>query len=255
MKFFEQVSSIDIQNKLSAFVQPIVNARTHTVVGLEVLLRYRVTNTNGSTSYISPDYILNQIESIAEYNLISVRLFQIVSDYLHRVGSKEIDQFKSLSFISFNIVAHQLLSVNFVSEVLKFRENISSCTDLVLELVEGHGAELNDGVIESIENLSNHGVKFGIDDFGHDSLSLKYIESLQCSILKMDKELSVIYNGGLMYEKTIKSLVFLASILNVKLIAEGVETKEQLKLLQQCGVNDVQGFYYARPCPLTNYAL
>ncbi|MEG0866457.1 MAG: EAL domain-containing protein [Hafnia sp.] len=248
-----KVIDVDIQNRLSAFVQPIVNASTQNTVGVEILLRYSITNADGTNSYASPDYLLNQIRSINGYNLISTKLFHIVSDYFQSSQSPRVKMINSWSFISFNIIAFQLQSESFINEIIDFRKRMPSCIDLVLELVEGYGAELSDSIIESIERLSVHGVKFGLDDYGHESISLKYVESLRCSLLKMDKELSVIYKGALMYENTIKSLVFLTSMMNVRLIAEGVETEEQLNLLKKCGVEDIQGFYYAKPSPLATY--
>ncbi|HEE9874867.1 TPA: EAL domain-containing protein [Citrobacter braakii] len=123
--------------------------------------------------------------------------------------------------------------------------------DTVLELIEGYGSELSDEEIQVVDNLSEKGINFAIDNFGCESLYIKYMEILRIFILKIDTELVLVNDGQLGYDKTIKALVLLATLLDITLVAEGIESPMQLIRLEECGVSNIQGFYFAKPYPLS----
>lgn len=235
----------NILDEVSAFVQPIINIKSGMPIGLEILLRRKAKNGEG---YTSPETILEKTTSLEDHNAITLRLLEIVSGYRRYVHDQNVHQ--EPSFISLNIIAEQLACPTLVEKLIQFQQALPEGTDLLIELLEGHGKDLNDGIKSTIVSLSNYGIKFGIDDFGNNSICLKYLEALHLNVLKMDISMACIKGGKLLFEKTIQSLVYLAKRMNVLLIAEGVETKEQLILLQACGVQNVQGFYFKKPYPL-----
>lgn len=237
-------------DEISAFVHPIINIKSRLAIGLEVLLR-RKEKTGFSWS--SAESILANVNSLNEYTAITMRLLDLVSE---DIVSRSIQiPVKRTMFISFNIIAGQLTDPNLVARLIRFQDELPKGINLLIELLEGNGTELAKDITDIILTLTRHGIKFGIDDFGNNSLCLKYLEALHLDVLKIDISMACVSQGRLIYEKTIQSLVHLAKKLNILLIAEGVETKEQLLLLSECGVENVQGFYYTRPYPLETVLL
>lgn len=232
-------------DEISAFVHPIINIKSRLAIGIEVLLR-RKEKTGAYSS--SAESMLINVKSLDEYNAITLRLLDLVSE---GIASRTFDNaMKRSMFVSFNIIARQLTDPRLVARLIRFQSELPHGIHLLVELLEGNGTELTGDITDIITALTRYGIKFGIDDFGNNSLCLKYLEALHLDVLKIDISMACVIQGRLIYEKTIQSLVHLAKKLNILLIAEGVETKEQLILLSNCGVENVQGFYYTRPYPL-----
>lgn len=234
------------KKSLSAFVQPIVDTYSGQAVGIEVLLRYRLED-NDQCHYLPPDSLLDELNTADEFNAVTIGLFQLVATHMQAIKSS------SISFITFNIIPQQLVCRKFVDEVKAFKQSMPPNVSLILEVVEGYGARLDTDIRKSIRQLSEHDVFFAIDDFGNKSLSLRYIKHPQFSLLKLDKSLAAISKGKLNFEKMIKTMVAITNRFNVKLVVEGVETEKQLTLLQRCGVQHFQGFFYAKPCHIKEY--
>lgn len=241
--------SMDYANKkksLSAFVQPIVNTYSEQTIGLEVLLRYRCEN-NDQCHYVSPVSALKELNTVKEFNSVTICLFRLVIPHMQAIKNS------SISFLTFNIIPQQLVCDDFVNEVAMFKQLMPSGVNLILEVIEGYGVYLDVNIRRSMNQLSEHNVFFAIDDFGNKSLALRYIKQPQFSLLKLDKSLAAMSQGKLDFEKAIKSMVTITNKLGVKLVVEGVETQRQLTLLQRCGVQNFQGFFYARPCHIKEY--
>ncbi|BDH44718.1 hypothetical protein TUM12370_07620 [Salmonella enterica subsp. enterica serovar Choleraesuis] len=228
--------------EISAFVQPIVNIGTGLPIGLEVLLR---GNGKDGETYVPAKTFLKNLTSLDDYNVVTMRMLDLVTGEANQVSLGSA--LTGISFVSFNLIAGQLSCPELVKQLINFHKKLPHGINLVIELLEGYEADLKKEIVEVIKYLSSHGVKFAIDDFGNNSIDLEYLNSLNLNILKMDICMAGVHHGRLIFEKTIESLVSLADKMNVLLIAEGVETKEQLALLTECGVENIQGFYYSKP--------
>lgn len=105
-----------------------------------------------------------------------------------------------------------------------------------------------------IQRLRNKGFMILIDDFGSGYSSLNMLKDVQADVLKMDIKFfdlnTTNYDKGI---SIIKSVIDLSHNMKVPVIAEGVETKNQIDILKELGLNYVQGFYYYRPIPIEDY--
>ncbi len=139
-----------------------------------------------------------------------------------------------------------------VQNILKKHELPPEC--LELELTESIFIEETESTIEKLKQIKKLGVQISIDDFGQGYSGLSYLSHLPIDRLKLDR---VFVQKNLENSPTsiiVKSIIKLAHSLRLKVIAEGVETKEQLALLKQQQCDEVQGFYYSKPVSHTNIA-
>jgi len=120
---------------------------------------------------------------------------------------------------------------------------------LEIEITETAAIRNIKAVAETLVALKNVGVKIAIDDFGIEYASLGYIKDLPIDIVKIDKCFIDEIGCNPKAEAILVTMVSLANNLGIQLIAEGVETKEQLSFLTSIGCDVIQGFYFYRPMP------
>lgn len=122
---------------------------------------------------------------------------------------------------------------------------------LVLELTERDA--LLDVDYRLMRELHRKGVKLAIDDFGTGNSSLSWLEKLRPDVLKIDKSFTAAIGTDAVNSTVTDIIIALGQRLNIELVAEGVETREQAQYLRGHGVQALQGFLFARPMPLHDF--
>jgi EAL domain-containing protein (putative c-di-GMP-specific phosphodiesterase class I) len=164
------------------------------------------------------------------------------------------DEGKKLISISINVSALQLKSDDFVHEVKSAIESFEiNPKYLELELTESaimHNSEESMKILHSLRSL---GVKLVIDDFGTGYSSLSYLKRFPLDTLKVDKS----FVSDIPYDRDdtaiTKVIVEMGHILNFDIVAEGVETQEQLEFLQSIGCDIYQGYLESRPVSVSEF--
>jgi len=121
---------------------------------------------------------------------------------------------------------------------------------LELEITESLSMENVEQSIETLQNLKMMGICLAIDDFGTGFSSLSYLSRFPLNTLKIDRSFIMVLNGRPDGQAIVSTIVQLAQTLGLNVIAEGVETEEQLDFLRTKGCDQVQGFLLARPMPV-----
>jgi diguanylate cyclase (GGDEF)-like protein len=152
--------------------------------------------------------------------------------------------------LSVNVSVHQLHDPGFVDQVLRvLAETGADPQRLKLELTESALAQNIDEIIDKMRQLRAHGVMFSLDDFGTGYSSLSYLKRLPLQQLKIDGSFvrDVITDAS---DATLaRTIVTLAREFGLEVIAEGVETQEQCRFLEDNGCHDYQGYLFGRPVP------
>lgn len=150
--------------------------------------------------------------------------------------------------LAINVSARQFQEPESADMIVRILEETSldpSC--LELELTESLLMVNAEHVIQSLVKLKDIGVKLAIDDFGTGFSSLEYLRRLPLDILKIDQSfVRDVSNHG---TALISSIISLADKLRLRVIAEGVETEEQLTFLRKLGCDNMQGYFFSRPIP------
>ncbi|WP_082081554.1 EAL domain-containing protein [Methylocucumis oryzae] len=125
--------------------------------------------------------------------------------------------------------------------------NALSGTSIVVEITEGMLLDNNPMIIEQFNSLRDHNIQVALDDFGTGYSSLAYLKKFDIDYLKIDQ--SFVRNLDSQSEDGVlcEAIIVMAHKLGIKVIAEGVETLEQFRLLKDMGCDFGQGYYFSRP--------
>jgi EAL domain-containing protein (putative c-di-GMP-specific phosphodiesterase class I) len=125
---------------------------------------------------------------------------------------------------------------------------------LEVEVTESCMMQDSEKVAQEIAAIKSLGVRISVDDFGTGYSSLSQLQRLDLDVLKVDRAFTQALNDGKQGEAFFMTIVSMAHILDMQVVAEGVETLEQLTTLQGLGCNEVQGYFISRPVPASNAA-
>ncbi len=159
------------------------------------------------------------------------------------------EQGKHISHIAVNVSSRQFRQAGFVQQVKQILlEAGLEAERLVIELTEGSVIEDIDDTISKMHALQAMGIKISIDDFGIGYSSLSYLKSLPLSQLKIDQSF-VKHSNDANSAVIVETIIMMAKSLGLNVIAEGVESQEQVDFLKAKGCLFYQGFYFSRPVP------
>ncbi|MGZ7456092.1 putative bifunctional diguanylate cyclase/phosphodiesterase [Pseudomonas sp. Ma2-10] len=231
------------RDELELHYQPRLNLEDGQIVGLEALVRWR----HGERGLLPP----SEFVPLAEQSGLIVPLgYWVISRALRDMqalrerGLPALHMAINLSFRQFQ--DSQLLST--LSRLIA--ERGVEAQWLEFELTETAVMRRSDLVKQTMDALGRLGVRFSLDDFGTGFSSFVHLNSLPIALLKVDKS----FVGGMEQReenrKLVHAMINLAHNLNLEVVAEGVETQEQLDLLRGFGCDQVQGYLISKPLPL-----
>lgn len=136
---------------------------------------------------------------------------------------------------------------DFISKIVK--ENGLSTSEYMLEITESAYTSDSKHIIEVVENLRSLGHKVEMDDFGSGYSSLNMLTDMPIDVIKMDKAFIRNIQPGNKAMHLVELVLDIAKYLEVPVVAEGVETEEELKMLKDAGCDIIQGYYFSKPIP------
>jgi len=156
--------------------------------------------------------------------------------------------------LSVNISAKQLKQRDFVERVINILQQTGAdATVLKLELTESMLVEDFENVVTIMQELQAHGIRFALDDFGTGYSSLVYLKRLPLHQLKVDRGFVADLLTDENDQAIARMIILLGQTLGLEVLAEGVESLEQLKTLLQMGCYHYQGYYFSKPLPLNEF--
>ncbi|HEY0905878.1 MAG TPA: EAL domain-containing protein, partial [Methylophilus sp.] len=156
--------------------------------------------------------------------------------------------------LSVNVSPKQYLQPNFVAEVKSLVEKTGiNPAKLKLELTESMLVDNVEDIIHKMTALKQIGIHFSLDDFGTGYSSLSYLKRLPFDQLKIDQSFVRDMLHGSEEQSIVNAIIALGQSLRLEVLAEGVETAEQLQMLHTLGCQSFQGYYFTRPVPLSQF--
>ncbi|HEY8939495.1 MAG TPA: EAL domain-containing protein [Cellvibrio sp.] len=234
------------QQQFKLFYQPQTNTAGH-VIGAEALIRW----LHPQRGMVSPLEFI----PLAEDSGLIVPL----GNWILETACQQLVQWSKESTaahlsIAINVSARQFQQHNFVEQLQQILTRTGADPhQLKLELTESMLVDNPEDITTKMDALKTHGIKFSLDDFGTGYSSLSYLKRLPINELKIDKS----FVNDILTDPNdaaiARMIIRLAQSMELKVIAEGVETKEQRDWLEQEGCFKYQGYYFGRPMPVEKF--
>jgi len=229
-------------NELEIYYQPQIDIINNRVKGFEALLRWN-SRELGSLSPVEFIPVAEQCGLIIP-----------IGDWIMKTVYLQNNIWKSKEYeydtIAINLSAIQLESDKFGDTLKRILEETKTNTKFVeLEITESILMKDLGKSIKLLTEIRDLGINIALDDFGTGYSSLSYLKQLPINTLKIDKSFIDNISTNSREKAIVDGIIQLAQKIGLDVIAEGVETKEQIQLLKQMGCNQIQGYYFSKPLP------
>ncbi|MCY6485126.1 GGDEF and EAL domain-containing protein [Clostridium aestuarii] len=238
---FEKALRLAVKNnEFTVFYQPQIEIQTGKVIGMEALARW----ITPKGKLISPAEFIPCAEEIGAIIPIG--------EYILKTACKQTKTWHDMGYddlkISVNLSGRQLESKKLIYIILHIlNETKLESKYLELEITESNAMKDMEKTIKLLKILKNMNISISLDDFGTGYSSLNHLRKFPLNNLKIDKSFIDEITINITQNRIIKAIIFLAHSLNLKVIAEGIETKEQLEALKQINCDEAQGYYSSKP--------
>ena len=220
------------------YYQPIINIQSGATTGYEALVRWQ----HPERGLVAPGNFMD----VAEESGLILPLGKWI---INQACNDIIGCAPGLT-VAVNCSALQFKSVDFVDIVMTALESSGlPANHLVLEITESILMSKDQATLARLETLRQLGVGLSLDDFGTGFSSLSYVMRYPFSILKIDRSFTSQLCEDIRGASVVKAICALAGSLDMKAVAEGVETPEQLEALRLLGCGYAQGYFFSRPKP------
>ena len=224
------------------FFQPIVKTTTKEVIAAEGLVRWY----SPELGFISP---INFI-SLSEYLGLIVPLGEYVLKETFSACKRWNDMYNKDFKVSVNLSIVQLVQPNIVERIMEIARVTGVNTDnIVLEVTESLAVEDMDLMKSVLSQLRENGFSIALDDFGTGYSSLNHIMEMPLNYVKIDKSFVSGYGTERFNPSLLSAITELAHSVNMEVVVEGVETKQQMEFLMFLNADKLQGYLYGKPMP------
>ncbi|MBA6349503.1 EAL domain-containing protein [Colwellia sp. BRX8-9] len=228
-------------SEFSPYFQPIVDLKTETVVGFEALARWQ-SNKRG---FVYPDDFIPLAE---ETNLVMAIDFLILEKSCLQLKQWEAICGRNDLYVSCNLYGNHFFSATLPADIEEIIQRVGiKPSQLRVELTERALLENSDLVLENMNTLKVLGVKILLDDFGTGYSSLSYLHRFPIDVLKIDRSFINNAHEHDNHQAIIKTIIDLATNLNMGTVGEGIENLADAELLTAMACRYGQGYYYAKP--------
>jgi len=213
---------------------------SHQLRGFEALARMK----DGEGNVISPAEFIPAAERIGMIDSLDLMVYRKSAAFIGRL----IRETGADITLSLNASVKHLMKSGFAEEVRSLlRSSGIPAKQLEIEITESIWIESAEKAAECLRELKDMGIRIAIDDFGTGYSSLSYLNSFPSDLLKIDKSFIDKMNAGESSQRYVQAIISLAHVLDLEVIAEGVEEQEQLETLKGIGCDYIQGYLWGKP--------
>ncbi|CAH0497144.1 bifunctional diguanylate cyclase/phosphodiesterase [Novosphingobium sp. CECT 9465] len=229
------------REEFEVFYQPVVNAQTGAIVSAEALVRW----PRRPTGSLDPQEFIEIAEGTGQIHPLGLFVLERACRDLKPLGPLKV---------SVNVSPVQFRDPGFERQVAHVLEQTQFDPQrLQLEITEGYLLAQPERAIRVMERFKSMGMSIALDDFGTGFTSIHYLQSYGFSHIKIDKSLLAGLRPGSKASLLVTGTIYLASGLDMRVIAEGVETEQQANILRAAGCHKLQGFLFGRPMPIAEF--
>ena len=226
------------EDRIELFLQPKCNIRTGKIVGAEALARWR----HPERGIVAPGEFIPLIERNGLVCSLDLRVWEKTAAWIRGL----IDEGVQPVPVSVNVSRADIYLVDVAAELHALVERYGIDPSLIeVEITESAYSERPDRIVAAFDALAERGFTVLMDDFGSGYSSLNMLKDINVDVLKID--MRFLDRDDRRSKDIMESVIRMARWLDLPVIAEGVETREQVNFLLDVGCSYAQGYYYARP--------
>jgi len=234
------------RNEFEVYYQPQIDIRSMKIVGMEALLRWK----HPERGLMLPGSFLSVAEDRG--------FMTVIGDWVLRTACVQAKAFREMGFPDFrvavNLSARQFREQSLIEGVdTALRLSGLDPHALELEITESVAMQNVDLTFKQLTELRKSGITIAIDDFGIGHSSLSYLKKFPIDALKIDRNFVEDLPERMEDAAIVRSVIELAQGLNLRVVAEGVETKPQFEFLKKHDCREVQGYYFGFPVPAQEF--
>lgn len=229
------------------YYQAVVDSKTKEWTGVEVLVRWQ----HPMEGLIPPDNFIPFMERSGLIVPMTSNLMVRVAEELTNLGTLLPDGFH----VGINVSSAHLTDRHLFTQCQNFIAKFPARKiKLVLELTEREAIEPTEELQHLLKDLRQIGVHIALDDFGVGHSNLNYLKEFHADLLKIDRSFVVGISNNDLSQHVLQSIIDLAERLELRTVAEGVETQAQADYLLSKGIHYLQGYLFSRPAPISVFA-
>lgn len=227
---------------VEVFYQPIYSTREHRFVSAEALVRIR----DEEQKMVPPGEFI----PVAEENGMIIELGKVVFEKVCQLLSKHNPKELGIYYIEVNLSVVQGADVNLATDLLEIMDRYGVDPSWInLEITESASIREKKQMLESMRILRDVGMHFSLDDFGTGQSNLNYIAEMPVDIVKFDREMTQSYFQSEKSKYIMDAAMQMIHGMELDIVSEGIETKEQYDIMENLGIKYIQGYYFSKPLP------
>lgn len=235
------VSAVEAE-RFEVHYQPIYDTVNHCFHSMEALARLKVPNYG----YVSPEEFIR----IAEQNGMIIDIGILVLKEVCRFISEENLKDMGIAFVEVNLSVVQCMQEGIYQKIFQVLKQYRVPPSMInLEITESAAAYSEETLVRNMAWLSLADITFSLDDYGSGYSNVNYLVDLPFTIVKLDKYMIWSAFKQVKMRKILENTIAMFKDINLKVVAEGIETEEMAEAVTSMGADYIQGYYYAKPMP------
>ena len=228
------------KDRVEVFYQPIFSTRENRFTCAEALVRIR----DESGNIVPPGAFIE----VAEQNGAILKLGEMIFEKVCRmIGERDIRRY-GLHYLEINLSVVQCASEHLFKDYIQIMEKYGIAAEQInLEITESASLDAKAVLLQNMEKMIAHGVRFSLDDFGTGQSNLNYIMDMPVDIVKFDMDMTSSYFKNSKAKYIMDNAIRMIHGMGLEIVSEGVETEEQYQTMKSLGISYIQGYYFSKP--------
>ncbi len=243
----ERMIMESIENRrVEVYYQPIYSTVSKTFESAEALMRIR----QDDGTIIMPGEFIEVAEKRGSILQLGSRVFEEVCKFVEEHNMEEM----GLHYIEVNLSAVQCGYKNLAQEFIEtMKVHRVDPKFINLEITESASMGNEKIFLDNLYALKEYGVRFSLDDFGTGQSNLNYIVAMPVDIVKFDRGMTLSYFENAKAKYVMDAAMMMIKGMNLSIVSEGIESKEQLEIMEELGIQYIQGYYFSKPLPQNRF--
>ena len=238
----QKISEALLEDRVEIFLQPIYSNEDKQFTSAEALVR--IWERDGSL--IPPGLFIPVAEDSGQILELGERVFEKVCEFLKTGEAEKL----GLQFVEVNLSVIQCERRDLADRLISIVSRYGISPSLInLEITETASISARTTLLANMKKLMEYGFAFSLDDFGKGESNLMYVVEMPVSIVKLDYDMTKAFFNSPKAQHVVRAVVGMAHGMKLKLVAEGIETEEELEGMCREGIDYIQGYYYSKPLP------